>query len=116
MKRFTTAVAAAVLSVALGPSLSGEDKAARGKQLYEEQKCRMCHNLGGAGNLKGATLDEVGSKHAPDVLKMWLTSPKEMAQKASSTRKPPMQSFAKLPAADIEALVAYLSTLKKAGK
>lgn len=115
MKRFTP-VAAAVLSVAVGASLSGEDKAARGKQLYEQQKCRMCHNLGGVGNLKGSALDEVGKKHTPDVLKMWLTHPKEMAQKAGSTRKPPMQSFAKLPPADIDALVAYLATLTKAGK
>ena len=115
MKRFTPVVAAA-LSVFLGAAVSGEDKAARGKQLFEEQKCRMCHNLGGAGNLKGAALDGVGSKHAPDVLKMWLTQPKEMAQKAGSTRKPPMQSFAKLPPADIDALVAYLATLARAGK
>ena len=115
MKRFTPVVVA-VLSVAFGASLSGEDKAARGKQLYDEQKCRMCHSVGGVGNLKGAALDGVGSKHAPDVLKMWLTNPKEMAQKAGSTRKPPMQSFAKLPPADIEALVAYLSILKKPGK
>jgi hypothetical protein len=36
-----------------------------------------------------------------------------VGQKAGSTRKPPMKSFATLPAADIDALVAYLSTLKK---
>jgi cytochrome c5 len=112
MKRFALAVTA-VLTVALGAVLAGEDKVARGKQLYEEQKCRMCHNLGGVGNPKGAALDDVGTKHAPDVLKMWLTHPKEMAQKAGSTRKPPMQSFAKLPSPDIDALVAYLCTPKR---
>ena len=115
MKRVALA-GTAVLTVALGASLSAEDKAARGKQLYAEQKCRMCHNLGGVGNAKGAALDGVGSKHAPDVLEMWLTHPKEMAQKAGSTRKPPMQSFAKLPPQDLEALVVYLSSLKKAGR
>jgi cytochrome c len=93
MKRFTPAVAA-VLSMALGSFLSAEDKVARGKHLYEEQKCRMCHNVGGVGNPKGVALDEAGGKHAPDVLKMWLTHPKEMAQKVGSTRKPPMKSFA----------------------
>jgi len=112
MRHFVPAVAA-VLAVTLGAFLRAEDKVARGRQLYEEQKCRMCHNLGGVGNPKGVALDGVGSKHGPDVLKMWLTSPKEMAQKAGSTRKPPMKSFATLPAPDIDALVAYLSTLKK---
>jgi cytochrome c2 len=116
MKRFTPVVAA-VLSLALGAVLSAEDKVARGKQLFDEQKCRMCHNLAGVGNTKsGVALDAVGSKHTPDVLKMWLVNPKEMAQKAGSTRKPPMQSFAKLPAPDIDALVAFLSTQKKSGK
>ena len=68
-----------------------------------------------AGLLEGA-LDAIGSKHDADTLKQWLTNPKDMAQKAGSTRKPPMLSFAKLPPPDVEALVAYLSTLKKAGK
>jgi hypothetical protein len=60
MKRFTPAVAA-VLSMALGSFLSAEDKVARGKHLYEEQKCRMWHNVGGVGNPKSVALDEVGS-------------------------------------------------------
>jgi mono/diheme cytochrome c family protein len=115
MKRLALVVTA-VLTVAFGASLSAEDKVARGKQLFDEQKCRMCHDLGGVGNPKGVTLDEVGGKHSPDVLKMWLTNPKEMAQKAGSTRKPPMKSFATLPPPDIDALVAYLSTLKKPGR
>jgi mono/diheme cytochrome c family protein len=112
MKRFALAVTAA-LAVAFGASLSAEEKVARGRQLFDEQKCKICHNLGGVGNPKGVALDEVGTKHTPDVLKTWLTNPKEMAQKAGSTRKPPMKSFATLPAPDIDALVAYLSTLKK---
>ena len=112
MKRFALAVTA-VFAVAFGAALSAEEKVARGRQLFDEQKCKICHNLGGVGNPKGVALDEVGTKHTPDVLKKWLTNPKEMAQKAGSTRKPPMKSFATLPPPDIDALVAYLSTLKK---
>lgn len=115
MKHVASVVTAA-LALALAAPLSAEDRVARGQRLFEEQKCRMCHNLGGAGNAKGVFLDDVGAKHAPDVLKMWLTNPKEMAQKAGSTRKPPMQSFARLPMEDIDALVAFLSRQKKSGK
>ena len=114
MKHFA-AVFVAVLALALITPATGQDEVARGKELYKEQKCRMCHNLGGVGNSKGATLDGVGSKHDPEALRMWLTDPKEMAQKAGSTRKPPMKSYAKLPPADLDALVAYLATLKTAG-
>lgn len=112
MTRLAPAVAG-LLTLALAAPLLADDTAARGKALYEEQKCRMCHNVGGVGNPKGVALDEVGSKNSAEVLKMWLTSPKEMAQKTGSTRKPPMKSFATLPTADVDALVAYLSTLRK---
>jgi hypothetical protein len=46
-------------------------------------------------------------------MRQWLVSPKEMGEKSKATRKPPMKSFAALPKADIDALVAYLQTLKK---
>jgi hypothetical protein len=39
--------------------------------------------------------------------------PVEMTAKAKSTRKPPMKSYDKLPKEDIEALVAYMQSLKK---
>ncbi len=109
----TRSALAVVLTLALAAPLLAEDAVARGKQLYEEQKCRMCHSVGGVGNPKGVALDEVGGKHSTEALKMWLTNPKEMAQKAGSTCKPPMKSFATLPAADVDALVSYLSTLRK---
>jgi len=111
--KYVARAVVAVLAVALTTPLLAQDQVARGKQLYEEQKCRMCHNLGGVGNPKGVVLDEVGSKDSAEVMKMWLTDPKAMVAKTGSTRKPPMRSFASLPAADIDALVAYLSTLKK---
>ena len=112
MTRLAPAVAG-VLTLALAAPLLAEDAVARGKQLYEEQKCRMCHSVGGVGNPKGVALDEVGGKNTKEVLKTWLTNPKDMAQKTGSTRKPPMKSYATLPAADVDALVSYLSTLRK---
>lgn len=112
MSRSSPAVAV-VLALALAAPVPGEDAVARGKQLYEEQKCRMCHSVGGVGNAKGVALDDVGSKQSKETLRSWLTNPKEMAQKTGSTRKPPMKSFATLPPADLDAIVAYLSTLRK---
>lgn len=87
-------------------------KVERGKAVFVEQKCKMCHSVAGVGNPKGS-LDDVGSKLSAEDTTEWLQKPTEMATKAKATRKPPMKSFAKLPAADLEALVAYLQTLKK---
>ena len=84
-----------------------------GARVYTAQKCSMCHAVAGKGNPKGA-LDDVGRRLTADDIRLWLTSPKEMAAKHSAQRKPPMKSFATLPKDDIDSLVTYLMTLKAA--
>jgi mono/diheme cytochrome c family protein len=85
---------------------------AQGQQVFEAQKCSLCHSVAGKGNAKGP-LDGVGTKYSAADLKLWITSPVDMAKKHNAIRKPPMKSFASLAAADLDALVAYLQTLKK---
>ena len=84
----------------------------RGQKLYAEQKCSMCHSVAGKGNAKGP-IDDAGTKYTAEELRQWLINPKEMSAKVKSTRKPPMSNYAKLSKEDIEALVAYMQTLKK---
>ena len=88
-----------------------QDSVAAGQKLYETQKCSLCHSVAGKGNAKGP-LDGVGKKHTAAELKLWITQPGEMAKKHNAVRKPPMKSFASLPPADVDALVAYLQSLK----
>jgi hypothetical protein len=46
-------------------------------------------------------------------IRQWIVSPADMTAKTKSTKKPPMQDkYSKLPAADIDALVAYMQSLK----
>jgi len=78
----------------------------KGKEVYATQHCSMCHSIAGKGNPR-TPLDDVGSKLTPEQLKKYVTSPKEM--KADSK----MKAYPSLPAADLDALVSYLSTLKK---
>lgn len=101
-------------SVVLGalPAAAQGASVERGMKVYEEQKCALCHSIGGKGNQKGP-LDGVGSKLTAAELRQWLVDPKTMAEKTKATRKPPMKVYANLPAADLDALVAYLQTLKK---
>ncbi len=108
----TLAVAAAVSALML-PSLAmaGQD-AKRGQQVYTAQKCQGCHNIGGKG-YKTNTLDGVGKKLSAADIRAWIVTPKAMATKTKATGKPPMPDrYAKLPAADIDALVAYMQSLK----
>ncbi len=106
---FGCVVVAFALSVA-GLSMA-QDKAAAGMKVFEAQKCGMCHAVAGKGNKK-APLDGVGKKLNEAQIKEWIVDPKMAAEKAKSTAKPPMKAYPNLPAADLDSLVAYMSSLK----
>ena len=72
----------------------------------------MCHQVAGKGN-KLSPLDGVGKKLSAADIKEWIVDPDAAAKKHGSTKKPAMpKTYAKLPPADVDALVAYLQTLK----
>jgi mono/diheme cytochrome c family protein len=86
-------------------------KIAKGAEIYTAQKCGLCHSIGDKGNKKGP-LDGVGTKLKADEIRMWMTDAKAMTAKTNSTRKPEMKSYS-LPKDDLDALVAYMVSLKK---
>jgi len=93
---------------------AGQDPAQikKGQSLYTAQKCQTCHSVAGVGSKKNP-LDGVGTKLSADEIRQWITHPVEMAAKAKSTKKPVMQAkYGKLSAADLDALVAYMQSLK----
>ena len=84
----------------------------KGQEVYTAQKCSMCHNIGGKGG-KSSPLDGIGTKMTAADIRAWILTPLEAAKKAQSTKKPPMPAkYGKLPAADVDALVAYMQSLK----
>ena len=101
-----------VLCLGAAASAAAQDaKVAKGQQLFADQKCTLCHSIAGKGNAKGS-LDDVASKLSTDEIRNWITDAKGMTAKTKATRKPEMKAFA-LPKDDVDALVAYLGTLKK---
>ncbi len=103
-------VAGVALVVGLATVASAQDKA-KGEKVFTDQKCSLCHSIGGHGNAKGP-LDEVGSKLTADEIRQWITDAKTMTAKSKATRKPEMKQYT-LQKADVDSLVAYLSSLKK---
>ena len=102
---------AAVIWLAAALPAAAQD-AKKGEQVYAAQKCQMCHAIAGKGN-KNNPLDGVGAKLSADDIRQWITHPTEMTAKTKSTKKPPMPAkYGSLPAADIDALVAYMQSLK----
>ena len=114
MTRTTALIAFAGVYIAgsLLHAQGGAPTAAQGEKVFAAQKCSICHAVAGKGNKNGA-LDGVGTKLSADDIRAWIVTPAEMSKKHNTTRKPPMKSFASLSQADVDALVAYLQTLKK---
>jgi mono/diheme cytochrome c family protein len=108
----TALVVAAGLTIVPAAATQDEALIKRGQEVYEAQKCQVCHSIGGKG-AKQNPLDGVGKKLSADEIRMWITNPTEMTAKSKSTKKPPMPAkYGKLPPADIDALVAYMQSLK----
>ena len=116
LRNTTVAIAAVIafMTIAARPPHANQDAAdvEKGKSVYTAQKCSMCHSIEGKGN-KSNPLDGVGKKLSAEEIRLWIVNPKEATAKAKSTKKPPMpDKYSKLPAADIDALVAYMQSLK----
>ncbi len=72
----------------------------RGRAVWAEQRCQMCHSIGGEGNTR-SPLDGVGGRLTEREIRLWITAPREMnpavAKRAYQLSKE-----------DLDALVAYL--------
>jgi mono/diheme cytochrome c family protein len=108
-------IATAIAAVAgLPRPAAGQDAAQvkHGQEVYAAQKCQTCHSIAGKGS-KTNPLDGAGAKLSADETRQWIVNPTEMAAKSKSDKKPPMPNkYSKLPAGDIDALVAYMQSLK----
>ena len=101
-----------LLTLGLGAaSTAAAQDATAGAKVFADQKCSLCHSIAGKGNLKGP-LDGVGSTLSEGVMRSWINDAKSMTAKTGATRKPEMKAYM-LEKHDVDALVAYLSTLKK---
>jgi mono/diheme cytochrome c family protein len=101
----------AIVSVLGAAPAAAQDSPSQGEKVFAAQKCALCHSVGGKGNAKGP-LDEAVNKLSADEIRAWITDPKGMTAKTKATRKPAMKEF-NLPKADVDALVVYLSAMKK---
>jgi len=98
---------AAIAALSGCMSAAPANGAQAGEKVYDEQKCRLCHSIGGAGNRRNP-LDGVGSRLDDESIRKWIVAPQEM--KPGVKKK----AYSDLPAEQIDALVAYLKSLQTA--
>ena len=100
-----------VIALAAAMPAAAQDLKAKGEKLLVDQKCTLCHSVAGKGNTK-ARLTESAARIPEADIRAWLTDANAMTAKTGATRKPAMKQFA-LEKPDVDALVAYVSSLKK---
>ena len=86
-------------------------KVEHGRQLFEKNRCLLCHKLEGKGGTLSVALDGVADRRSAESLGRILRDPATELKDSTAKVKMP-----KLPLTDDEvgALVAYLRTLKGA--
>jgi mono/diheme cytochrome c family protein len=104
-------ISAVVLLLLGATGIASAQDSAAGAKVFADQKCSLCHSIAGKGNTKGP-LDDVGSKDSAADIRAWIEDAPGMTTKTSATRKPVMKAYS-LPKSEVDALVAYLSGLKK---
>lgn len=119
MKFLVIAVVGAALfgGTALVAAPQDAAKIAAGKEAYTTQKCATCHSIKGvgAGAKVGSALDGVGAKLTAADMKKWFVAPAEMEAKLPKKPMVTMSGYLKthkLTDADVDALVAYMMSLK----
>jgi mono/diheme cytochrome c family protein len=83
-----------------------------GRKIYESEKCRTCHQIDGQGN-RLFPLDGVGARLTADEIRRWFTHTVEMEN--ARPRRPAIRMSSRkynFSDTDLDALVAYLLTLK----
>lgn len=74
---------------------------ARGRAVYAEQRCRVCHSIEGEGN-KRSPLDGVGGRLTEKEIRLWIVAPQAMNPAVAKRGY-------QLSEEDLNALVAYLT-------
>lgn len=77
-----------------------------GKNLYNQSRCDLCHQIGGHGGIIGPDLSKVGSKYDLQWLAKKIKDPKSVNPTTQ------MPAYPQLSDNEIEALVSFLTGLK----
>ena len=111
MMRMGWAVVVLGLGMAVPAAAAQGAASEQGKQVYAAQKCQVCHSVAGVGNKKGP-LDDVGARLSAEAIRQWIVEAPALAAKSGATRKPAMKAYPAMAKTDLDALVAYLQSLK----
>ena len=105
MKHLVVALALLATACAAAAQSPCPQVVERGEAAFKSNGCYGCHLIGKFGTPIGPDLSHVGRKYPPEYLARWLRDP---AQQRPSAHMPALE----LTEADVQALAAYLGSLR----
>lgn len=87
------------------------DAVARGRAVFQEQSCTRCHAAEGRGNPR-SPLNGVGARLPPERLRAWVTGAGDARDVLGRSTLRAKEAFRELPAAELNDLVTYLTSLR----
>ena len=93
------------------PAAAADQTLARGRELFADLQCQLCHSLGGAGNPR-LPLDGVGARLEPADIR---DSIRGEYREVSATAKERKLRYRELPGDDLDALVVFLAGQRETG-
>lgn len=96
---------------AIAATVLANASAREGRRIYLEQACSRCHSIAGAGSPR-VPLDGVGERLSAQELHDWIVGADAVKDELSQRTQAAKRDYAALPAAQIDALVAYLQEAK----
>ncbi len=89
-----------------GVALEETTRTLLGKNLYNQNRCDLCHRIGGQGGVIGPDLSKVGGKYDPQWVARKIKDPKSVNPTTQ------MPAYPQLSDNEIEALVSFLTGLR----
>ena len=89
-----------------GVPLKETTQALMGKQIYNQNRCDLCHQIGGKGGIIGPDLSHVGTKRDTQWLSNLIKNPKSINPTTQ------MPAYPQLSEDEVQALVSFLGGLK----
>ncbi len=89
-----------------GVTLEETTRALLGKKLYIQNRCDLCHQIGGQGGIHGPDLSKVGARRDLQWLATQIKDPKSLNPNTQ------MPAYSQLSDEDIESLASFLAGLK----
>lgn len=83
---------------------------AAGRRIYEREACGRCHGAAGSGS----PLDDVGDRLTPEETRDWIVAPARMEDQMPRAIFMAKQQYGQLLAGDLDALVAFMQSLRSA--